>query len=189
MESKNSQIKEECYFKDKCFRRNPKHFQEFSHSHIECLVEEPNSDSPSILKLQYNIIKNLKDCAGVMEEVEKSNAQIETSKEQKEDVGKLNEKTENAIDKVEVESQNLDSTQKCDWRPFETKGESFELHRRFPDCHMLGLKDGSVPTPPPSRPRVFFPNNQEYPWKIQKCFKCPLCNQDHTPPSSPEFDN
>ena len=83
-------------------------------------------------------------------------------------------------------SQDLESTQKCSWRPFEYKGEAFELNARFPHSHILGLKEGSVPTPPPSPPSVFMPNNQEYPWRLERSFKCPTCKLHHTPPSDYE---
>ena len=165
MESKNQKVK--CYFGKNCFRRKPSHFKEFAHPHLEQLLEEPHphDDSPSILKLQWNIIKNLDKDSDVTEK-----------------------KTENVIKEVEAESQDLDPTQKSEWRPFCYKGEAFELHSRFPESHMLGLKDGSVPTPPPSPPSQFIPNNQEYPWRIEKTFKCPLCKLRHTPPSS-QSDN
>ena len=58
-EAKKQKSKEKCFFGEKCYRRNPQHFKEFSHPHIESLTKEPIDANSSVLKDQWNIIKEL----------------------------------------------------------------------------------------------------------------------------------
>ena len=50
--------KEKCIFGIKCYRRNPVHFKEYSHPHLESLDYEhcPN-DSPKVVQDQWQILK------------------------------------------------------------------------------------------------------------------------------------
>ena len=61
---KRLKIREKCMFGDKCYRRNPHHFRQFSHPHLECLKKEALENEPTIVKEQYQMLKelNLLDC-------------------------------------------------------------------------------------------------------------------------------
>ena len=47
-----------CFFGQKCYRRNPDHFKEFSHSHLENMKSIPE-DASKVLKDQWQILKDL----------------------------------------------------------------------------------------------------------------------------------
>ena len=55
--NKRLKSREKCMFGDKCYRRNPHHFSQFEHPHLENLKTEP--EEPHILKEQYQILKEL----------------------------------------------------------------------------------------------------------------------------------
>ena len=48
-----------CFFGQKCYRRNPEHFKEYSHPHLENLKSAPCEDTSTILKTQWQIVKDL----------------------------------------------------------------------------------------------------------------------------------
>ena len=48
-----------CFFGQKCYRRNPEHFKEYSHPHLENLKSAPCEDTSTILKTQWQILKDL----------------------------------------------------------------------------------------------------------------------------------
>ena len=54
--SKRIKTKEKCFFGSKCYRRNPQHFKEFSHPHLEDLDSEPEAE---VHKSQWTILKDL----------------------------------------------------------------------------------------------------------------------------------
>lgn len=47
-----------CFFGTKCYRRNPLHFQEFQHPHLES-IKSPGPDNAGVLQDQWKIIKDL----------------------------------------------------------------------------------------------------------------------------------
>ncbi len=50
--------KEPCIFRDKCYRRNPMHFKEYSHDHLEKLSSLPE-DAPQVVQDQWKILQDL----------------------------------------------------------------------------------------------------------------------------------
>ena len=48
--------REKCLFGEKCYRRNPEHFTDYSHPHLESLTEEPNNGTS---RDQWLILNNL----------------------------------------------------------------------------------------------------------------------------------
>ena len=56
---KRLKIREKCMFGDKCYRRNPHHFRQFSHPHLECMKKEPSETAPTIVQEQYKMLKEL----------------------------------------------------------------------------------------------------------------------------------
>ena len=56
---KRLKIREKCMFGDKCYRRNPHHFRQFSHPHLECMKKEPSETEPTIVQEQYKMLKEL----------------------------------------------------------------------------------------------------------------------------------
>ena len=54
--AKKIKPKEKCFFGPKCYRRNPQHFKEFSHPHLEDLDFEQASE---VHKSQWTILKDL----------------------------------------------------------------------------------------------------------------------------------
>ena len=48
-----------CFFGLKCYRRNPEHFKDYSHPHLENLKSSPGEDTSTILKTQWQIVKDL----------------------------------------------------------------------------------------------------------------------------------
>ena len=51
--------KPKCFFGLKCYRRNPEHFKEYSHPHLENLKSPPDEDTSTIIKNQWQIVKEL----------------------------------------------------------------------------------------------------------------------------------
>ena len=54
--AKKIKTMEKCFFGPKCYRRNPQHFKEFSHPHLEDLNSEPEGE---VHKSQWTILKDL----------------------------------------------------------------------------------------------------------------------------------
>ena len=68
-------------FGDKCYRRNPHHFRQFAHPHLECMKSEELDSESTIVKEQYKILQDLKllDCQGVTDDDEKPKPICETA--------------------------------------------------------------------------------------------------------------
>ena len=117
-EAKKLRSKEKCFFGEKCYRRNPQHFKEFSHPHIESLTKEPLDDTSSVLKDQWNIIKEL-NLLHVPSETADNSSENSTQGNDKNDPDPKvkhheNERAGNDIKNVKNSPVNPDSSESSD---------------------------------------------------------------------------
>ena len=63
-----------CFFGLKCYRRNPEHFKDYSHPHLENLKSPPDEDTSTILKTQWQIVRDLNLLNSASDNKNESNA-------------------------------------------------------------------------------------------------------------------
>ena len=69
-----------CFFGLKCYRRNPEHFKDYSHPHLENLKSSPGGDTSTILKTQWQIVKDLNLLNSASDNENESNAKDSSEK-------------------------------------------------------------------------------------------------------------